>query len=111
MSEIDTSPEALRALADAIQIPRNLFVCDDGRSVPQTVARVLEALAAEKEASAPSGDGWIKWEGGKRPVSVEKTVEVFLADGTRDTDFAVNLYWHHGGASYDIVAYRVVEDA
>lgn len=54
MAETDTSPAALRALADAISMPNNLYISSTGYSPVQNAAAALRALAAEKEAGAPA---------------------------------------------------------
>lgn len=133
MSEIDTSPEALRALADywdnaepAGLDPDNLDTVDkvlaESEAKMAATIQALRALAAEKEAAVPSGDGWIKWEGGECPVSRKTTIEVIYRDGLGPETGAPNLLeavkgradewrWSHSGSGNDIVAYRVVEDA
>lgn len=122
MSEIDTSPEALRALADywdnaepAGLDPDNLDTVDkvlaESEAKMAATIQALRALAAEKEAAVPSGDGWIKWGGGECPVGCRTTVEVRLRSGDTLYDDASGWYWQHDSEIYDIVAYRVVEDA
>jgi len=54
-------------------------------------------------------DDWIKWDGGERPVSTHTKVEVELGNGQRRIGLANGYGWlHDNGASYDIIAYRVV---
>lgn len=123
MTVIDTRPEALRALADywdnaepAGLDPDNLETVDkvlaESEAKMAATIQVLRALAAEKEASAPFGDGWIKWEGGDCPVASETQVVVRLREGDEDLRMVARIWdWKHYGHSGDIVAYRVVEGA
>ncbi|MBZ9659747.1 hypothetical protein LB523_11895 [Mesorhizobium sp. ESP-6-4] len=56
-------------------------------------------------------DGWIEWNGGKRPT--EHEVEVRLRDGIRSKNQSRCYDWRHLGVDVvdgdsDIIAYRIV---
>jgi hypothetical protein len=109
MPEIDTSPAALRALADRMQQKRIFEMTYDDRDA---VVSTLRALAAEKEAaSAPTPDGWIEWGGGECPVAADALVEVRVRDGCTGTTKALAMFWCHHDGPGDIVAYRLVQAA
>jgi hypothetical protein len=72
---------------------------------------VREVLVeANKCGQQLNTDIWIKWDGGKQPVSDGTEVEVKFRN--RDSGSAPSsiFRWDHLGVDYDIVAYRVVED-
>lgn len=56
---------------------------------------------------------WIKWEGGECPVPEGTLIDVKYRDGEKFKKVpalgAYNYYWHHVGASDDIVAYRLAK--
>ncbi len=56
------------------------------------------------------GEGWIRWDGGARPVVSESEIEFLRRDGFCRTDAkARELRWEHLYAHDDIIAYKVVE--
>lgn len=57
----------------------------------------------------PADEGWIKWDGGRRPVPKETRVDYKMIDGDISTsgEKAGYLYWHRKGDCGDIVAYRL----
>ena len=57
----------------------------------------------------PAGE-WQGWNGGVCPVHPLATVEYVMAGGSRCRDDADQLDWEHSGNSWDIVAYRIVEE-
>ena len=59
--------------------------------------------------SAESGDGWIEWGGGSKPVGNGR-IDLKLRDGlvTRGMP-AEYCEWSHDNRHTDIIAYRVVE--
>ena len=55
--------------------------------------------------------GWIKWEGGERPVPAQTGVEYETRAGCTGLVIAGDLRWDYLNSGGDIVAYRVVEEA
>lgn len=122
MAETDTSPAALRALADYWASEKPAGVDPDE---PDTLDAVLEetedkmaetiaalrALAAEKEAGAPAPDaeGWIPWEGGDCPVAEGTRVRVRYCTGAEDEDYAGAWFWSKFDAD-PIIAYRLSKE-
>ena len=53
-------------------------------------------------------DGWIKWEGGLRPINELVSVNVKLRSGKTDSGSGY-WRWLHTGKDDDIVAYRIIE--
>ena len=70
----------------------------------QSIAKAEAALAAPR-----SDDGWIPWEGGRRPVGSEVVVTARFRFGERITSPAKALRWFHAYDEGDIIAYRVVK--
>ena len=109
MNEI--TKELLDALRDAEEalshVENNLHVCVN----PPTLGRMREAIdKAEAALAAPrSDDGWIPWEGGRRPVGSEVVVTARFRFGERITSPAKALRWFHAYDEEDIIAYRVVK--
>jgi hypothetical protein len=57
-------------------------------------------------------DGWTVWEGGECPVGRDTVIEVVYRSGTVPAHGPASAQrWHHIGAAWDIIAYRVVDDA
>ena len=53
--------------------------------------------------------GWMKWEGGKRPVSSGSMVNfVARGDVVILVGIAGSIEWHHCGEESDIIAYRII---
>ena len=110
MNEI--TKELLDALRDAEEalshVENNLHVCVN----PPTLGRMREAIAkaeATLAAPQPADDGWIPWEGGRRPVGSEVVVTARFRFGERITSPAKALRWFHAYDEEDIIAYRVVK--
>jgi hypothetical protein len=80
---------------------------DDLRKVIHYAELALEAQygGAEKQAN----DGWIEWNGGKRPVDADVFVEYVCANGHSASDFAGALVWRVSDEPADIIKYRVVK--
>ena len=56
-----------------------------------------------------SAGGWMKWEGGKRPVSSGSMVNfVARGDVVILVGIAGYIEWHHCGEESDIIAYRII---
>lgn len=62
-----------------------------------------------------SGQDWIEWHGGERPVAFGDLVEVVYLDQPRPEQHAIHecfagfFSWQHTDENDDIVAYRVVK--
>ena len=56
-----------------------------------------------------SAGGWMKWEGGKRPVPSDSMVNfVARGDVVILVGIAGSIEWHHCGEESDIIAYRII---
>ena len=56
-----------------------------------------------------SAGGWMKWEGGKRPVPSGSMVNfVARGDVVILVGIAGSIEWHHCGEESDIIAYRII---
>ena len=55
----------------------------------------------------PADDGWVKWNGGTRPVAAHCEVEIVCREGSASVACAYRYDWTHRGHSTDIVRYRV----
>ena len=56
-------------------------------------------------------DGWIKWNGGERPVPLYTRIEIKFRDGDILPGIGDNdLRWRHIGTNGDIIAYRVLTE-
>jgi hypothetical protein len=54
-------------------------------------------------------DGWIKWDGGQRPVPCGRHVATRYRDGSSGSSGRADLYrWDHWGTEADIVAYKAL---
>lgn len=53
-------------------------------------------------------EGWIKWQGGTRPVPDTTPVQYVLRNGDSSTMMAGRLAWNHRGSESDIIAYRII---
>lgn len=86
-----------------------------------SIRRGIEIIAAEERAdpapqepALPSkawdAAGWIEWSGGENPVGGKK-VQYRLRDGYTDMRPAHEISWKRAERSYDIVAYKIIEEA
>jgi len=66
------------------------------------------ALPVLEQQEKGEGD-WIEWFGGECPVEPRVEVEFKQRDGQEDTAPSKWLDWTHENRSYDIIAYRVIE--
>ena len=65
---------------------------------------------AEMACPQPDSDGWIKWEGGKRPVDADTLVDCKLRDGYVEGCQKASLFdWSDIYSDSYIIAYRIVE--
>lgn len=75
--------------------------------------RARDAAAKAEAAMAcpqPDSDGWIKWEGGKRPVDADTLVDCKLRDGYVEGCQKASFFdWSDIDSDSDIIAYRIVE--
>ena len=81
-------------------------------SAPSGGSRAAESRSPEARADAVAlPDGWIEWRGGKCPVPDGVVVNYRMRVGAVSTDPAERLTWQRDGFDWDIVAYRIAEDA
>lgn len=66
---------------------------------------------AQYEKELAERDGWIRWEGGRRPVSGDDMVLVKTRSGSELQSEAWMLNWVGYGHGDDIIAYRVIGQA
>ena len=78
---------------------------EDFKQAREIIAKA-EAILADPQ---PADDGWIPWEGGRRPVGSEVVVTARFRFGERITSPAKALRWFHAYDEGDIIAYRVVK--
>ncbi|WBG90047.1 hypothetical protein N5580_13220 [Pantoea piersonii] len=52
---------------------------------------------------------WIEWNGGECPVKESDWIEARLRDGEEAGGLACHGEWEHKNRSFDIIAYRVIE--
>lgn len=69
----------------------------------------LEIALPVLEQQEITGEGWIEWGGGERPVAAQQVVDVKWRAGGVMTVEAGGRSWIHDGKLYDIIAYRVIE--
>ena len=81
-------------------------VRDFYRAIARQAIAKAEAILADPQ---PADDGWIPWEGGRRPVGSEVVVTARFRFGERITNPAKALRWFHAYDEGDIIAYRVVK--
>lgn len=93
--------EAARAVLAALGVTaEDLLASDAG-----------EGGGEKNGAYVLDADGWRIWSGGECPVDEDVDVVVMQRDGVEVTEAAGILSWDHEGAWYDIVAYRVGQEA
>lgn len=97
--------EALKDLLDANAIPST--ACKERAAYDKARAAIAKAEAIL--AATQSDDGWIPWEGGRRPVGSEVVVTARFRFGERITSPAKALRWFHAYDEGDIIAYQVVK--
>lgn len=68
--------------------------------------------AKEDDENLPEiPQGFIRHDGGEHPFSGSKNVIVIYRDGRQIINFSGCICpWKHSGASYDIIAYKVIEE-
>jgi hypothetical protein len=84
---------------------RQVIAFEQGDYTPEWMRTPQKPL---KWPPLPDADGWIKWEGGDRPVDAAVSVQVRLRGGINGGCVAGDLAWYQLGCGADIVAYRVV---
>ncbi len=73
--------------------------------------RVDSTINNEENNNLKIPEGFIKWNGGKCPVSKDDKIEVIFRSGSSaccDTENPTTLRWKHLGYAGDIMAYRVI---
>lgn len=76
-------------------------------------ARGTAPAVEHQKPDEPKADaeGWIKWNGGERPVASSILVEVRTRDGLETyTDNAFRFDWAHDDCGHDIIAYRFAQE-
>ena len=79
------------------------------RSLTRGRSEIIAKAEAILAAPQPADDGWIPWEGGRRPVGSEVVVTARFRFGGQITNPAKALRWFHAYDEGDIIAYRVVK--
>lgn len=74
--------------------------------------RMVDGVFVKEDDEKSESDGWIKWEGGERPLPKTQAVEVEFRCGKRN-DMCIAGTWawgwnREGRHSHDIVAYRII---
>lgn len=128
------SEEDIKAQADAIRSSSTLGILPDGwlavarymhadamlaaRGQEKTNqcgetcerAKLCAVCAAPLEQATPDQDGWIEWNGGRRPVGQYELVSVKTrGGGCALREKAICFRWNHADHPEDIIAYRVVK--
>jgi len=72
-----------------------------------TIARTEQSGCRKDDTQ---DDGWVEWNGGKRPVDSTTLIQVRFRNGEERLSPAKhNFEWRHCGSVFDIIAYRVVK--
>lgn len=75
---------------------------------PESAGASFDALIhGAQTVTKPADDGWVKWNGGNRPVAAHCEVEIVCREGSASVACAYRFDWTHRGHSTDIVRYRV----
>jgi hypothetical protein len=101
----------LEARAKAAQAEADALFEHAGQCHGEIVVRLAElgwgAPRGEPVVTLDDSDGWIEWNGGKRPVHPLQIVDVRLRDGDEKFGYSANNWgWGHERDDY-IVAYRL----
>ena len=93
---------------DKVRISRN-EVCQAQPVIPAPVSDVPDSTAwvDTLRSEGRDEDGWIKWEGGDRPVPGHYLVTARLRNGEELTKDAEIFDWKSLDAPSDIIAYKV----
>jgi hypothetical protein len=112
----------LEARAQAVQAEADALFEHAGQCHGEIVVRLAELgwgaprmVPGEPVVTLDDSDGWIKWEGGERPVPGDTIIDVEhrdgdLYEGTR-ADGPYSTDWDHADCGGDIVAYRLTPSA
>lgn len=69
---------------------------------------VIDYEENEPLLNEPEENGWISWDGDKRPVSPYTLVDIKYRSGAEEHHIqACSHRWNHIDSEYDIIAYRV----
>jgi hypothetical protein len=97
------------ALGTCSVLPRSIYQPSQCYWFDEDAVKSALAATVPYHAGQADSDGWITWEGGRRPTDAGK-IEVVLRGGSRWTTPRVKyLNWEHTGDNGDIVKYRVVK--
>ena len=100
------SYELAKEMLDTLRYAASCLGTDGNDLVDLMISKAKAAMAEPQ----PDSDGWIKWEGGKRPVDADTLVDCNLRDGYVEGCQKASFFdWSDIDSDTDIIAYRIVE--
>lgn len=98
---------AMFALQGILANPQRSGSPEETATMAYYRARAMMEARKKMNGNEAEGGGWIKWEGGDRPVDCN--VQVMFRDGHISGCYSAAVVWNHNGSNGDIIKYRVIK--